>query len=144
MNDFYTYAYLREDRTPYYIGKGSGKRCYTNSGRRHCKVPADKSKIIFLKKNLTEEEAFNHEKYMIAVLGRKDLGTGILRNMTDGGDGVSGAIRTQEWEERRRKALKGKPGWNKGLKGVHKHSKDTIEKLKKKAKEGYKNGRIPP
>ena len=143
MNDFYTYAYMREDRTPYYIGKGSGKRCYTNSGRRHCKVPADKSKIIFLKKNLTEEEAFNHEKYMIAVLGRKDLGTGILRNMTDGGDGVSGAIRTQEWEERRRKALKGKPGWNKGLKGVHKHSKDTIEKLKKKAKEGYKNGRIP-
>ena len=34
----------------------------------------DKSRIIFLKQNLTEEEAFKHEIYMIAVFGRKDLG----------------------------------------------------------------------
>jgi hypothetical protein len=43
-----------------------------------------------LKRNLTEEEAFRHECYMIAVFGRKDIGTGILRNLTDGGDGVQG------------------------------------------------------
>ena len=87
MNDFYTYAYLREDKTPYYIGKGIGKRAYDSC--HNVKVPKDKDRIIFLKKNLTEEQAFRHEIYMIAVLGRKDLGTGILRNMTEGGDGHS-------------------------------------------------------
>ena len=85
---YYTYAYLREDRTPYYIGKGSGGRAYKKE-RREFKPPKDKSRIIFLKQNLTEEEAFKHEIYMIAVFGRKDLGTGILRNLTDGGEGVS-------------------------------------------------------
>lgn len=89
MNDiFYTYAYLRKsDGTPYYVGKGCGKRVYDSS--HNVKVPDDNDRIIFLKQNLTEEEAFNHEKYMIAVLGRKDLGTGILRNMSDGGEGHS-------------------------------------------------------
>ena len=88
-NRFYTYAYLREDRTPYYIGKGQRNRAYIEGGR--CvKLPKDKSRIILLKQNLTEEESFKHEKYMIAVFGRKDLGTGILHNKTDGGEGTSG------------------------------------------------------
>jgi hypothetical protein len=92
---FYTYAYLREDRTPYYIGKGEKNRIY-KKGRKEIKPPKDKSRIIFLKQNLTEEESFKHEKYMIAVFGRKDLGTGILRNRTDGGEGPSGAVRSDE------------------------------------------------
>ena len=93
-NDYYTYAFLREDKTPYYIGKGRGKRIY--SSNRTIKAPKDKSRIVFLKKNLTEAEAFKHEIYMIFVLGRKDLGTGILRNRTNGGDGASGAVRSAE------------------------------------------------
>ena len=85
--NYYTYAYLREDKTPYYIGKGTENRIH--STHRRVKPPKDKSRIIFLKQNLTEEEAFKHEVYMIAVFGRKDNGTGILRNRTDGGEGTS-------------------------------------------------------
>ena len=107
MNNYYTYAYLRKDRTPYYVGKGEGNRAYKKK-RGEIQPPKDKSRVIFLKKNLIEEEAFKHEKYIIAVLGRKDLGTGILRNLTDGGEGSSGAIRSQETKERISEALKGR------------------------------------
>ncbi len=98
-NRFYTYAYLRENRTPYYVGKGKNGRIYSKSGRK-IKPPKDKSKIIFLKQNLTEEEAFKHEKYMIAVFGRKDNGTGILYNRTDGGEGMCGYKHSKEFIER--------------------------------------------
>ena len=92
---YYTYAYLREDRTPYYIGKGKGNRAYIRR-KKDIKPPKDKSRIILLKQNLTEEEAFKHEVYMIAVFGRIDLGTGILHNRTNGGDGSSGMVHSEE------------------------------------------------
>ena len=104
--EYYTYAYLREDGTPYYIGKGKEKRIYCT--KRIVKQPKDKSKIIFLKQNLTEEEAFKHEIYMITIFGRKDLGTGILHNKTNGGDGASGAIRSLEFKENLRNLNKNK------------------------------------
>jgi hypothetical protein len=85
MNEYYTYAYLREDKTPYYIGKGKKNRLFYKYGK-NCKPPKDKSKIIKLKQNLTEEEAFKHEIYMIAVFGKKCDGTGILMNISDGGN----------------------------------------------------------
>jgi hypothetical protein len=103
---YYTYAYLREDRTPYYIGKGKEGRIY--SKQKNIKPPKDKSRIIFLKKNLTEEEAFRHEIYMMDVFGRKDLGTGILHNRTDGGEGSSGCIRSDETRRKLSEAGKGK------------------------------------
>jgi hypothetical protein len=94
LHIFYTYAYLRKDGTPYYIGKGQGKRAFS----KHHKIrpPRDKSRVLFLKTGLTEDEAFKHEIYMIAVFGRKDLGTGILRNRTNGGDGGSGRVVSEE------------------------------------------------
>ena len=96
---YYTYAYLRKDKTPYYIGKGIGNRIYYTN-RKGLKPPKDKSRIIYLKQNLTEEEAFKHEIYMIDVFGRKDLGTGILHNRTDGGEGTSGSVRSDETRKR--------------------------------------------
>ena len=106
MNDFYTYAYLREDKTPYYIGKGTGNRIYSTN--RRLKPPKDKSRIIFLKQNLTEEEAFKHEIYMIAVFGRKDLGTGILHNKTNGGEGSSGLVLSEATKKIMSEAKRGK------------------------------------
>ena len=88
-NDFYTYAYLSGAGVPYYIGKGKGERCYKTGGR-NCSTPKDPSKILILKKGLTEQEAFRHEVYMIFVLGRKSNGTGVLMNLNDGGEGQSG------------------------------------------------------
>ena len=103
---YYTYAYLREDRTPYYIGKGSGDRINKNHGRPCSKPPLDRR--IKLKIDLTEEEAFRHEEYMIALYGRLDLGTGILYNKSDGGEGKSGMIHSQESKDKMSKAGKGK------------------------------------
>ena len=103
---YYTYAYLREDKTPYYIGKGKEDRIY--SKQKNIKPPKDKSRIIYLKQNLTEAEAFKHEIYMIAVFGRKDLGTGILHNRTDGGEGSSGCIPSEETKRKLSEVNKGK------------------------------------
>jgi len=105
MNEFYVYLYLREDGTPYYVGKGKGDRAFSNR-RRKTKCPTDKTKIIFHSENLTEEEAFTIEKELIAKYGRKDNGTGILRNLTDGGEGMSGFIFTDEMKAEKSKNMK--------------------------------------
>ena len=84
------YAYLREkDNSPYYIGKGTGCRLF---GKHSVNLPRNKRYIIILEKDLTEIVALALERRYIRWYGRKDLGTGILRNMTDGGEGSSGRI----------------------------------------------------
>jgi len=105
-NDYYTYAYLREDKTPYYIGKGRNRRAYQ---KHDYFSPPPKERIIILKKDLTESEAYQHEIYMISVFGRKDLGTGILRNKTNGGDSPPIFLgHTEESKEKIRNSCKGR------------------------------------
>jgi Mg-chelatase subunit ChlI len=133
---YYTYAYLREDKTPYYIGKGQGKRIY--SKQKHIKPPKDKSRIIYLKQNLTEAEAFRHEIYMIDVFGRIDLGTGILHNLTDGGDGTSGAIRSDETRRKISEAMKGKTHSEESKKRMSEASKNPSEETRRKMSERQK------
>lgn len=86
---FYIYMYLRDDGTPYYVGKGKGGRAW-RKGKTEIQPPVDASKIKIVAHRISEHESFLLEKRLISLYGRKDNGTGILRNFTDGGEGASG------------------------------------------------------
>jgi hypothetical protein len=127
MKEYYTYAYLRQDGTPYYIGKGKGNRIRAKNHR--LRIPP-KDRILFLKKNLSEQEALKHEIYMISVLGRKDIETGILRNLTDGGEGMSGHIPGEETRRKMSEIKKGKK--RPPMSEEHKKKLSEIRKGKKR------------
>ncbi len=100
-SDYYVYAYERKIASKhgpagsfYYIGKGRGNRARRNHGHIH--VPKDPKRIVMIKVNLTEEDAFSLEKSQIKEYGRIDNGTGCLRNLSDGGEGPSGYKFTEE------------------------------------------------
>ena len=147
---FYTYAHYTPEGRLFYIGKGrSERRAYNFHNRnRYWKTVVakhGKPNVAVLAHWDTEEEAFSHEVLLISCF--KDMGYKLC-NLTDGGEGASGRVLSEEHKQKIGAAQKGKPGkkptpetlvklrishlgqkaWNKGLKGVYTQTKETVEK----------------
>jgi len=126
---YYIYAYLRNDGTPYYIGKGKGYRAWDKKSHKTIHTPRNESCIVVMESNLTEIGAFALERFYIRWYGRKDRSSGILRNRTDGGEGTSGLYykKTDEHKKKISDTLKFKNIKPPSRKG-QKRSKDAVEK----------------
>jgi hypothetical protein len=137
LKSFYVYVYFKPDGSPFYIGKGSGNRAKELVRNRnvHFKRIIEKygkSNIKFVIFNCdSEDAAFSKEIELIKSF--KNLGF-VLSNMTDGGEGVSGVIHSEETKRKLSLARLGKSSWNKGKP----HSEETKRKLSE-ANLGYKH-----
>ena len=110
----FVYCYLRVDGSPYYIG--IAKKASRPKDRHNWRPPSCPSRIRVMRRGLTWAAAQQWERFYIARYGRKDIGTGILRNLTDGGEGSAGRVRSEA--ERRvisekAKARQNDPEWRK-------------------------------
>ncbi len=128
---FYVYAYIRSKDsetakagTPYYIGKGHSNRAWIK-GDSEVRPPRNKNNIIIVSEGLSEIWAFILERKLIRWYGRKDINTGILRNKTDGGEGTSGLLKTDEWRKNHsntmKQIMKGMPSPMQGRKNSEEH-----------------------
>jgi len=145
MNEYYVYLHTRFDGTPFYVGKGKGKRAYSKSRRNqywnNIVNKDDGFVVTFVKQNLTNEEACALEKQTIAEYGFDNL-----TNMTAGGNG--GDTRQnytneeyEEWLSKKSQAQTGKVGYWRG-KPRPKHS-DTLTNLHKSGKFNYEHFKKP-
>ena len=110
--NFVVYGFYREDWTPFYIGKGRPDRPYKKGGRP-CNSPPPE-RILILYKNIDEQTAFNWERKLIKRYGRKDLDpiNGLLANRSDGGEGSSGVIVSEETRKKMSESRLGDKNYN--------------------------------
>jgi hypothetical protein len=92
----YVYRHIRLDKNePFYIGIGNNdyRRSMSKRSRNamwNNIVTKTDYEVEIMLDGLTWDEACEKEKEFIAIYGRRDLKTGILCNMTDGGEGTIG------------------------------------------------------
>jgi hypothetical protein len=99
----YIYRHIRLDKNePFYIGIGTDskyQRAYSKQSRNifwNRVVSKTDYEVEILLDNLTKDEAKIKEIEFIALYGKKIDKTGILTNISDGGDGNSGGKHTEE------------------------------------------------
>lgn len=148
---YYVYAYKYPNGTPFYIGKGTKKRMYAHLWDAKAERNLNSFNIRIIRKilknneqpiiekivdNVDQEFAVLVEKEAIAKYGRRDLGTGILVNMTSGGDGaidLSDATKKRMYkpmsEEFKKKMSVRMKGINNPFYGK-KHTAESIEKMR--------------
>lgn len=138
---FYVYAYIRSKDsstakagTPYYIGKGKGRRMYEKHGN-HIAIPKDNRYIVILESNLSNTGALALERRYIRWYGRVDNRTGILRNLTDGGEGTGGYIVSEETKQKISKATKGRKHSEESKQKMCEVQKNRSKKTKQKIRE---------
>jgi group I intron endonuclease len=107
---FYVYVHRIADlNIPFYVGKGGGNRISSRRDRNkywHHVVNKYGYTIDFVAKGLTESEAFAMEKDLIATF--KSMNLPHFVNLTDGGEGTSGYVASEELRKKRSEAQKGK------------------------------------
>lgn len=113
----YIYRHIRLDKNEvFYVGIGSDNQGHYDRARERVghslfwKKIINKSKYYWeiILDDLTWEEACEKEKEFIKLYGRRNLGTGTLCNLTDGGDGVIGLVHSNESKLKMRDSHLGK------------------------------------
>lgn len=102
---FYTYLWLRSDGTPYYVGKGKWRGHRFVGQERAFRKGCPPASQIIVESHESQADAFFAESFLIGFYGRIDLGTGCLRNRTNGGEGLAGLLRSATHKSRISAAL---------------------------------------
>ena len=106
---FYTYFHTRNDTgAVFYVGKGCDKRAHFAGNRNphwHRIVAKCGHTVHKAMTQLTEKEAFDHEKFLISCF--KDMGVQ-LTNCTEGGEGSSGNVFSDESKKKMSDSAMGK------------------------------------